>query len=482
MHRKAILFLLLFGSPSAFAQAIIPPANLFRDPKFVRDFVGSYGFLSDVEPKVSADEQLMLGKVSELFGASKFREAETEVVRFIQETEKPTDPEKAPAEISPAMVFVLGNLYFQADRTDEARRAFLEAIRRFPRFRRAHTNLAYLYISKNQTEEALPMLQKAIELGESSSRAYGLLGYCHLLRQNPLAAENAYRQAYLLDPASRDWKMGLAQALNAQDRFEESASLIGTLIEDNPNDKQLWLQQTNAYLALDRKKEAAINLEILQLKGIADEANLNLLGNLYMEQSQAQLALYAYLAAIDKATVFDVTRALKSARILSDYGFPDRAAEFLSKIRPKLGDNPAKADQVAFLLTEVRVAQAKNEHSRVGECLARLQELEPANGEIMLEVARHLDLKAREESDETQRSKFIQEARTNYQLALKTESVAYPANLALGQMLVRERRYTEALPSLQAALGLKKSESLEQYVSRVRRASDRQEEKDKKKS
>jgi hypothetical protein len=49
-------------------------------------------------------------------------------------------------------------------------------------------------------------------------------------------------------------------------------------------------------------------------------------------------------------------------------------------------------------------------------------------------------------------------------------------------MLVRERRYTEALPSLQAALGLKKSESLEQYVSRVRRASDRQEDKEKKKS
>ena len=128
------------------------------------------------------------------------------------------------------------------------------------------------------------------------------------------------------------------------------------------------------------------------------------------------------------------------------------------------------------------MAQAKHEHSRVGECLAQLQELEPANGEILLEVARHLDLKAREETDENNRAKFVQEAKTNYQLALKTESVAYPANLALGQMLVRERRYTEALPSLQTALAIKKSESLEQYVSRVRRASDRQEEKEKKKS
>lgn len=482
MHRKAILFLLLLSAPGVFAQAIIPPANLFRDPKFVRDFVGSYGFLSDVEPKVSADEQKLLGKVSEMFAASKFREAESEIVRFIQETEKPTDPEKAPAEISPAMVFVLGNLYFQADRAEEARRAFLEAIRRFPRFRRAHTNLGYLFISQNKTDEAMPMLQKAVELGESSARVFGLLGYCHLLKKNAVAAENAYRQAYLLDPASRDWKLGLAQALMAQEKFPEAANLIGTLIEENPTDKQLWLQQTNAYLAMERKDQAIINLEALRLKGIADESNLNLLGNLHMDRNEPQLALLAYLAATDKATVFNVERSLKSARILSDYGFPDRASEFLSKIRPKLGATPAKADQVAFLLTEVRVAQAKNDNGRVGECLAQLQELEPAKGEIMLELARHLDLKAREESDETQRSKFIQEAKTNYQLAVKTEAVAYQAHLALGQMLVRERRYTEALPSLQAALGLKKSESLEQYVSRVRRASDRQEDKEKKKS
>lgn len=482
MHRKAILFLLFLSAPSVFAQAIIPPANLFRDPKFVRDFVGSYGFLSDVEPKVSADEQALLGKVSEMFGASKFREAESEIVRFIQETEKPTDPEKAPAEISPAMVFVLGNLYFQADRAEEARRAFLEAIRRFPRFRRAHTNLGYLFISQNKTDEAMPMLQKAVELGENSARVFGLLGYCHLLKKNAVAAENAYRQAYLLDPASRDWKLGLAQALMAQEKFPESVNLIGTLIEENPNDKQLWLQQTNAYLAMERKDQAIVNLEALRLKGIADESNLNLLGNLYMDRSEPQLALLAYLAAMDKATVLDVPRTLKSARILSDYGFPDRAAEFLSKIGPKMGAAPAKADQVAFLLTEVRVAQAKNDITRVGECLAQLQELEPAKGEIMLEVARHLDQKAREESDETKRSNFIQEAKTNYQLAVKTEAVAYQANLALGQMLVRERRYTEALPSLQAALNLKKSESLDQYVSRVRRASDRQEDKEKTKS
>lgn len=186
--------------------------------------------------------------------------------------------------------------------------------------------------------------------------------------------ENLYFQAYLLDPSSRDWKLGLglAQSLMAQEKFPESANLIGTLIEENPNDKQLWLQQTNAYLAMERKDDAIVNLESLRLKGMADEANLNLLGNL------------------------------------------------------------------------------------------------------------HMDLLSREEVDEDKRASLVTEARTNYQLAARIETVSYAANLALGQMLVRERRYPDALVHLQLALGLKNSESLAQYTSRVRRAADRLE--DKKKS
>ena len=455
------------------AQQIIPPANLFRDPKFVREFVGSYGFLSEVEPKVTTEEQAALTTIRELFDQSKFREAEAELTRFIKETESPTDPEKAPAEISAAMVFVLGNLYFQADRPDEARRAFLEAIRRFPRFRRAHTNLAYLYISQNKTDEAMPMLQRAIELGENSARVYGLLGYCHLLKKNAVAAENAYRQAYLLDASARDWKLGLAQALMAQEKNTEAASMIGTLIEENPNDRQLWLQQTNAFLASERKDEAIVNLEALRLKGIADEANLNLLGNLHMDRNEPQLALLAYLAAMDKATTLDVPRALKSARILNDYGFPDKAEEMIARIRVSTGDNISPADLTALLLTEVRVSQTKANHTRTGELLAQLLELNPADGEVLLEAARHKDLLSRDEADEEKRAALVAEARTNYQLAARENDAAYPANLALGQMLVRERRYQEALTHLQAALNLKKSESLEQYTSRVQRAADR---------
>lgn len=474
-----IILILGLLPASLLAEKIIPPSNLFQDPKFIRDFVGSYGFLSEVEPKVTADEQTALTTIRDLFEKSKFSDAEQELVRFIQESEKPSDPKKVATEISPAMVFVLGNLYFQANRTDEAKRAFLEAIRRFPRFRRAHTNLAYLYISKNQTSEALPMLQKAIQLGENSARVYGLLGYCHLLNQNALAAENAYRQAYLADSNSRDWKLGLAQALMAQEKFTEAANLIGSLIEENPNDKQLWLQQTNAFLAMEKKEDAIVNLETLRLKGIADETNLNLLGNLYMDRNEPQLALLAYMAAMEKTSTQNLSRSLKAAKILTDYGFPDKASQMVSQIREKSFTTLSTPDQISLLLTEVRISQAMKKTEVTTSLLNQLLEINPTDGDVLLETARHKDLLSREETDEQKRASYVNEAKTNYQLAARVDQVAYSANLSLGQMLVRERRYSEALNHLQTALNLKKSESLEQYTNRVRRAADRLEDKKK---
>lgn len=473
--RITAMLLLLAGLASA-QQRIIPPANLFRDPEFVKSFVGSYGILSDVEPRVSAAEQELLVNVSELFEQSRFAEAERAIVQFIDETENPTDREIQPAEISPAMIFVLGNLYFQSNRPADARRAFLEAIRRFPRFRRAHTNLAYLHISRNELTEALPMLQKAIELGENSARAYGLLGFCHLNARNALAAENAYRQGYLLDPSARDWKIGLAQALMIQEKYPEAISLFGSLIEENPNDREIWLQQTNAYLALDRKEDAIVNLETLRLKGLARESELTLLGNLHLATEQPQLALLSYLAAVEDTKDLDVPRALKTAMILTDYGFPEKSDSMIAAIREKAGESLDTESKTLLLLAEVRSSASAGIDERVSELLASLTELNPADHRVLLEIARHSDRLSREESDEDQRAALVVEARTHYQLAARDEKSesAYPANLSLGQLLVREKRHVEALPFLQAALEIKPSDSLTQYVSRVRRAADRQ--------
>ncbi|MGE9270665.1 MAG: tetratricopeptide repeat protein [Verrucomicrobiales bacterium] len=482
---RPILSVLLFAAtvtPLA-AERIVPPSNMFRDPTFVREFVGSYGFHSEIEPQVSPAESRMLVKIRELFEEGKFGEAEQQLVRFIKETEAPAEgavnadgSAKKPQEISAAMVFVLGNLYFSAERTDEARRAFLEAIRRFPKFRRAHVNLGYLYISKEEFDKARNHFQQAISLGEGSPRVFGLLGYCYLLQSNSLAAENAYRQAYLLDPESKDWKLGLAQALIQQEKLPEATAMLGTLIEQFPEDGQLWLQQTNALLGQERKLEAAVNLEVLRMKGLAGESELKLLGNLYMDQEEPQLALFAYLAAMEKSDQLDVPSTLKSARILNDYGFPEKADAFVRKVRARAGNSLSEADAVELDLVEVKIARTAGEMDRVGAILERLADRDPSNGEVLLELGKHYDSLAKVEDDEKRKSELLSEAKTQLQLAAgdRDTTISYGGNLALGQLFVRELQYIKAMPFFEKALELNPSENLKGHVSKVRRAADRQ--------
>ncbi len=468
--------LVLAGAVSA--RSLVTPPSLFSDKNFAKEFVGSYGILSDVEPRISPPEQELLGRVREFFEASKFKEAEQEIQKYMEEVKNPPrrrlrrGEEPPPTEVSPALIFVLGNLYFQNGQIESARERFLEAIKEFPRFRRAYTNLGFLYISQNKLDLALPMFQRAVELGESSGRVFGLIGYCHLNGNNALASENAYRQAYLLDPNSRDWKLGLAQALISQEKHAEAVSMIGTLLRENPNDKALWLQQASSYLAMEKKEDAIFNLEIMHRKGLADENSLTLLGNLHMDAGEPSMALVAYRAALAQAKSPDVDKILKSTRILSDYGAPEQADELVTSLRAH-DKALSEDDKLAIALTEVKIARALGDKPRISQVLETLLAARPADPEVLLEVARDKDQRAREMEDGDARDELLREARTHFQLAARSEKTAYPANLGLGQLYVREKRYEEALPVLEAALQEKRSESLEQYVSRVRRASDR---------
>lgn len=455
-------------------ESLIAPTALFRQPGFAKEFVGSYGILSEVEPDVTDTEQKLLGQLQALFAESKFKEAENQLVLYIKETTAPTDPNLQPGEISPALVFVLGNLYFQSERLNEAERAFKEAIKRFPKFRRAFTNLGFLYTSQNKMDDALAAFQKSVELGEKSARVMGMLGYCYMFKQNAVAAENAYRQAYLIDPNSRDWKLGLAQSLLMQDKYEDAASMFGNLIKENTQDRQLWMRQTSAYLAMEKFEEAIINLEMMRLLGLADEKSLVLLGNIYIEQTQPRLALEAFAEAMKRAPQLDVAQALKSAKILNDNGNPKEAAEMVQKIRAAAGDRMTQADRLSLDLTEVKIARNNNQPELVGTILNRLLQENPTNPDILLELAKHYDQCAKNETDEEKVRKHIGEAKTNYMLAMQHENTAYAANLGYGQLLIRDNRALEALPYVEKALSLKKSDSLEQYTSRVRRAADRE--------
>ena len=101
---------LLCGAPLGAAKPLTIPSSRFQDPEFVKAFVGSYGFLSPVEPKVDAEESEVLVELQDLFAKGRYDAVEERLTAFIQERQQPIDPEAQPKEVSPAMIFVLGLL------------------------------------------------------------------------------------------------------------------------------------------------------------------------------------------------------------------------------------------------------------------------------------------------------------------------------------------------------------------------------------
>ncbi|MDA7868734.1 tetratricopeptide repeat protein, partial [bacterium] len=190
------LCLFSLAVPSLFAQALKVSPEWFRTPEFRKKFVGSYGFLPKVEPKVDQEEAAFIAELSEILSAQRYKEAETRLLAFIKERKNPVDPEVEAKDVSAALVFTLGNLYYQNGRTAEAESAYKTAIKRFPEYRRAHKNLALLYARSDRMTLAKPHLIKAMELGDADHLSYGLLGHAMLAEEKALAAEAAFRQAY----------------------------------------------------------------------------------------------------------------------------------------------------------------------------------------------------------------------------------------------------------------------------------------------
>ena len=217
-------FCVTLAATESLAQNQFKPwsgSSIVRDPEWQKSFLGSYGFLSGAEPPI--------------------RPVELEGLKDVLETLK-LDPKVAAisleSQITPdssaALHFILANLKFQVGETELAIANYEAALTKFPDFRRARKNLGLLMVQLNEFAGGIEQLTRAIELGERDGRTYGLLGYCYLNVDNPLAAESAYRNAILQQPDSKDWQLGLARSLLQQEKYREAVSLFATFLESIP--------------------------------------------------------------------------------------------------------------------------------------------------------------------------------------------------------------------------------------------------------
>lgn len=446
--------LILVGAAIAVAgDAGLTPAQLelWNSPEFQRQFTESYIAETDIEPRVTTAERDQLQKVLGLISSDKL----TEAIAMLQKQRN----DAASAVID----FTLANIYFQQEQFDPAAEVYQVAVKKYPKFRRAWRNLSLIHIRQGAFEKALPAMTKVIELGGGDAVTYGLLGYAYSTVNNFLSAESAYRMAILLDPATLDWKMGLARALFRQERFAEAVALCGQLIQTYPDRADLWLLQANAYIGLSRPLKAAEIYEWVDLLGQSSPESLYMLGDIYINEELYEMAVNAYIRAMDKATDGSPVRPLRSAKALAARGVFAQTRQIVDHIEQVYGEKLDTDSRKELLKVRARLAVAEGAGDEEVQVLEQIVALDPLDGEALILLGQHA---AR--TDNTEKAVFY------YERAAGLEKFEADAKVRHAQLLVGKGRYTEAIPLLKRAQTVNPRDNIQKYLEQIERVSKTQ--------
>lgn len=421
-----------------------PLAATWNDPEFTRRLLGSYGFQSDREPRLTPEEQLL------------YRE---KIVPLLRE-----DPLKAVAALTDAAQpgasalfdFTLGNVQFQSEDLTNAIVNFEKALAKHPDFLRAQKNLAFALVRAGRYSDAIRPLARTASLGGADGKVFGLLGFAHMNESRWVSAEAAYKQALLYEPDNLDFKLGVVKAFIALSQYDAASAMLDELIQQFPDRDNLWALQANVYIQKEEPERAAVNLEMLRRLGKATPAQLLLLGDLYMAQEATTLALDAYVAGVAAGSGKNAGRALRAAEILIGRGAMKDARALVEGVRSSAGTELESADANRMLKLEARMAFAEGAGDKAIASLETLLERNPMDGEALLLAGDHY-----------LRSGDRDRALIRYENAAKIEGFEAEGLVKQAQVQVQSQHYVQAVDLLRKAQKARPRDTVQRYLERV---------------
>ncbi len=419
-------------------QAPAKPASL--DPKRVIN--ESISLLKEREPELTAEEYALYDKVSALMSTN-VELAVRMIETMMSDKDKP----------SPAFEVVLGNAYLAASQPERAEASYRSALKRYPTFLRAWTNLGALCYSANRFPEAADSLGKAVELGDHTPSTLGMLAYCLEQQGKMVPAEAAYLQAVAADPANGDWREGLLRlALDAK-LYGRAEQLVRGLLREKPSDTRLWQTYAGILVADNRHLEAIAVLERAKAAHGLDNDGQVMLGDLYAEQNLVGEAAAVYKDVLENVRDRGEQKLIQFATVLIGAGNLTDAERVLDT----LGGNVTPAARAALLQTRAELFLACKRWPEARRELESLLALAPLNGRALMGLGRTY----LEENN-------LPRATLAYEAAVQVPEVAYQANVELANVELKNRHYAQAASRLEKALQIQKNDALEDYLVRLR--------------
>jgi tetratricopeptide (TPR) repeat protein len=409
--------------------------------------LGSYGFASEAEPRMTPEEQ------------ATYRD---KIVPLLRE-----DPKKALPELqslakpgaSAVFDFTLGNIYFQNEDLTNAVKHFEVALAKFPDYRRAQKNLAFALVRDGKYAEAIKPLTRTIALGGADGKVYGLLGFALLSQGLNVSAEGAYRQALVFEPENLDFKLGLVKSSIGTGNYDYALALLEEMINQYPDRESFWTLQANLYIQKEQPAKAAISLEMVRRLGKATPQSLYLLGDLYMTQESRDLALGAYLEALDKDNGQNPAKALRPAQILVSRGAWAEARQLFDKIHSS-ATPLSGADELKLLKLESKVAMSTGAGEKAIATLEQIIQKDPLDAEALLLAGDYYAKNGQKEK-----------AEFRYDTAAGISGFEADAYVKHAQLLVQSQKYSQAAELLKKAQKFKPRDNVQRYLEKVEQLS-----------
>ena len=298
-------------------------------------------------------------------------------------------------------------------------------------------------------------MTRTVALGDADGKVFGLLGFTFMNQGRHASAEAAYRQALVFEPDNLDFKLGLVKCSLATANYEYALGLLDELIKQYPERDSLWSLQANIYIQKDQPAKAAVSLEMLRRLGKATAQNLFLLGDLFMAQEAPDLALGAYLEAVDKDGGQNLARALRPAQILVSRGAWDESRRLFAKIRDTRSGLTG-ADELKLLKLESRVAMSTGKGEQAIVTLEQIIQKDPLDGEALLLAGDYYAKNGQKEK-----------AEFRYQSAANISGFEADSYVKHAQLLVQSQKYAQAAELLRKAQKVKPRDNVQRYLEKV---------------
>jgi tetratricopeptide (TPR) repeat protein len=218
-------------------------------------------------------------------------------------------PAEAIAQYEQALSFIgpdaltfnnMGNAYQAVGNYERAKQLYLRALELKKDFIDVYRNLAGAYQSLGQIDKAISQMQAAVVLKPQDAQNWLYLGQLYRKTGDWQQAQSAFQKALKQNTSLVGAVVGLGNLYLDRQDYTAALDLFGRAVWMQAGNVEAWFGQATALHYLNRtEEEIQAYLQVLAIDPTQTGALQNL-GNAYLKQKKADMAVSCYLRAIQR--------------------------------------------------------------------------------------------------------------------------------------------------------------------------------------